>query len=87
VRVESGVYSASRTIGGWGERAFFPSACKEIEDGDLEGGKEDREGWRCTVFCPMATLERGLVRETAMSTEELMTSMFAERAGARCTPN
>ena len=39
---------SSGNMGGCGERAGRVSLRTDIEEGDLEGGKEEREGWRCT---------------------------------------
>jgi hypothetical protein len=38
---------ASRSMGGWGERALR-SLRREMAEGERDEGKEEKEGWRCS---------------------------------------
>ena len=50
--------SSSLTMGGCGERGFLLSLRVDMDEGDREGGKEEKEGCRCKPGVELPPLVR-----------------------------
>lgn len=86
VRNESTEPSSSRTIGGCGERAFF-SLRVDMDEGEREGGKEEKEAcrWRAGSVGPLPFIfwvKTSAMRVSIFHSDHFGVVGFAERGAA-----